>query len=406
MKVKPGLEVFFKKHLDLVRDKKIGLVTNPTGIDRNLNSNVDLLFTHKETDLTALYGPEHGINGEAQAGEGVPFSRENKFGLPVYSLYGQVQKPSYPKEENDIDAHMRSYDILMDGKIPQGNMLQDIEVLIFDIQDIGTRIYTYIATMALCMQICAKKGIEFIVLDRPNPINGIVMEGPVLDYPRFSSFVGLYPIPVRHGMTIGELAVLFNENFMQSRVDLKVIPMENWERQMWFKDTGLPWINPSPNIPRPETAMVYPGQVFLEGTNLSEGRGTTLPFEIFGAPWINADTVCRKLNGKELPGVVFRAIWFYPFYSKHRSTLCGGAQVHIQDRNEYLPFLTAMTVLSAARELYTDKLDFFPEYFDKIMGTDKVRPALLAQKPVPEILGQFYQGIQDFKEERKAYLLY
>lgn len=405
MQVKPGLEVFLEKHLDLVQGKRVGLVTNPTGIDSQLKSNIGLLAGNEKVEITALYGPEHGLKGDAQAGQGVPYTWDKRYQLPIYSLYGSAQKV-HPQARLDLDAIMRDYDIRSDGKLPEKNMLDDIEVLIFDIQDIGTRIYTYIATMAFCMQACAEKGISFIVLDRPNPLNGITMEGPVLDYPRFSTFVGLYPIPVRHGMTIGELAGFFNANFLQPPVALKVIPMAHWSRDMWFKDTGLPWICPSPNIPRPETAAVYPGQVFLEGTNLSEGRGTTLPFESFGAPWIDPAVFCDELNQKKLPGIFFRETWFIPQFSKHRFKLCGGAQLHILDQAEYLPFFTALTVLSSALALYRPEIEFYPEYFDRIMGTDQVRRALYEEIPVAAILEKYAPEIREFAELRSAYLLY
>ncbi|PMP94175.1 MAG: DUF1343 domain-containing protein, partial [Candidatus Aminicenantes bacterium] len=270
-KVRPGVEVFLEKHLDLVSGKKVGLITNPSGVDRQFNSTAWLFKKNPKINLVALYGPEHGVRGNAQAGEYVPFYFDDKFQLPVFSLYGQSFRPEAGMLKN-IDEYMRSFDTQYEGKIPEKNMIKEVDVLIFDIQDVGIRVYTYLATMAYAMEACAETGIEFIVLDRPNPINGIIMEGPILQYPEYSSFVGVYPIPLRHGMTLGELARLFNDRFQKKKAKLTVIPAEGWKRDMWFDQTGLPWVMPSPNIPTLDTATVYPGQVFLEGTNISEGR--------------------------------------------------------------------------------------------------------------------------------------
>lgn len=261
-KVKPGVEAFLEKHLDLVKGKKVGLTTNSTGVNSSLESTIDLFFSNPEINLVALYGPEHGVRGNAQAGEYVPFYLDEKYNLPVFSLYGQSMKPEAGMFHN-IDEHMRSFDISKTGKVPESSMVENLDIMIFDMQDIGTRIYTYVATMAYCMQASVENDIDFIVLDRPNPINGLDMEGPILEYPEFSSFVGLYPIPVRHGMTAGELAKFFNDNFFEKKANLSVIPMEGWKREMWYDDTSLPWVIPSPNILTLDTAIVYPGQVFL-----------------------------------------------------------------------------------------------------------------------------------------------
>jgi len=285
-KVLLGVEVFLENYLNLVKGKRIGLITNPTGVDSQLRSTIELFYKNPDIHLVALYGPEHGVRGNSQAGEYVPFYVDQKYSVPVFSLYGQSKKP-VPGMIKNIDQYMRTFDTKIEGKVPEDSMVGSLDILIFDIQDVGTRIYTYIATMAYCMEACVQNNIEFIVLDRPNPINGRDLEGPILEYPEFSSFVGLYPIPVRHGMTVGELAKLFNDKFLSKKVGLTVIPMEGWKRQMWFDETSLPWVIPSPNMPLLQTATLYPGQVFLEGTNISEGRGTTKPFEFFGAPWID-----------------------------------------------------------------------------------------------------------------------
>jgi len=404
-KVKLGVEVFLDKHLSLVKGKRVGLVTNPSGVDSRLVSTAALFHSHPGINLVALYGPEHGVRGNAQPGEYVPFYVDNKYQIPVFSLYGQSQKPE-PGMLKNIDEFMRSFDVLEEGKKLGAEMIGEVEVMIFDIQDVGTRIYTYMATMAYCMEACAEENIEFIVLDRPNPINGQDMEGFLLEYPDYSSFVGLYPIPVRHGMTAGELAGLFNSEFLEKKVSLTVIPMEGWERQMWYDDTSLPWVIPSPNMPTLNTATVYPGQVFLEGTNVSEGRGTTRPFEFFGAPWIDGHELTKKLNGLKLPGVVFREAWFTPTFSKYKGELCGGAQIHVTDREAYKPFATALHITRKVMDSYPDEFRFHQDYFDKIMGSSKVREALLNGSDVEDIVMIYAQDLEEFGLNRKPYLIY
>jgi uncharacterized protein YbbC (DUF1343 family) len=265
-RVKPGIEVLLEKHLDLVKGKRIGLITNPTGADAGLRSTIDLFRSNPAVDLVALYSPEHGVRGNAQAGEYVPFYFDEAFQLPVFSLYGQSFKPA-PGMLKNIDEYMRSFDTREAGKVPEAGMVEGIDVLVFDIQDVGTRVYTYVATMAYAMQAAAESGIDFLVLDRPVPINGVDLEGAVLEYPEFSSFIGLFPIPLRFGMTAGELAKLFNDKFLARTARLTVVPMEGWTRTMWFDETGLPWVIPSPNMPTLDTATVYPGLVAIEGTS-------------------------------------------------------------------------------------------------------------------------------------------
>jgi len=400
-----GLEMFLKEHSSLVQGKRVGLITNPTGVDRSLRADADLFLSRKDIRLVALYGPEHGVRGNAQAGQYVPFYMDSLYGIPVFSLYGQSLKPD-PGMLNDIDHYMRTFDTSGTGKSPAHDMVNSLDVMIFDIQDVGTRIYTYVATMAYAMQACAESGIPFIVLDRPNPINGITMEGPLLEYPEYSSFVGVYPIPVRHGMTTGELARLFNDLYFEKKVDLTVIPLSGWKRSMWYDETNLPWVFPSPNMPTLDTAAVYPGQVFLEGTNLSEGRGTTKPFELFGAPWIDGHELSQKLNALLLPGVVFREAWFTPTFSKFKGKLCGGCQIHILDREAFRPFRTTLHIIQTVRRLNPDKFQFHAEYFDKIMGNSSVRKMLEQGRPVQEIRAGYAGDLEDFKKIRKKYLLY
>ncbi len=403
--VKPGVEVLFEKHLDLIRGKRVGLITNPTGVDSHLDSIIERFRSTPGVKLVALYGPEHGVRGNAQAGKYVPFYFDEHFKLPVFSLYGQTHKPPADMMTN-IDEYMRSFDTQHTGKQVESDMMQSVDVMVFDLQDVGTRVYTYIATMAYAMQACAEAGIPFIVLDRPNPINGVAMEGPILEFPKYSSFIGLYPIPLRHGLTAGELAQLFNAKFLPKKAKLTVLPMENWTRDEWFDETSLPWVLPSPNLPTPDSAIVYPGQVILEGTDLSEGRGTTKPFELFGAPWIDGFVLAKKLNTLNLPGVKFREVWFTPTFSKFSGQQCGGCQIHVTDREAFQPIATTFSILSVVKNFYGDKLEFHAEYFDKVLGTSSVREALERGEPVDKIVAGFKPGLDDFAKLREPFLIY
>ena len=403
--VKLGVEVLFEKRADLIRGKHVGLITNPTGLDSKLDSIIERFRAQPDSQLVALYGPEHGVRGNAQAGEYVAFYFDEHFKLPVFSLYGQTHKPPADMMTN-IDEYMRTFDTKHEGKQVEAGMIQSVDVMVFDLQDVGTRVYTYIATMANAMAAAADADIPFIVLDRPNPINGVAMEGPILEYPQHSSFIGLYPIPLRHGMTAGELAQLFNEKFLKKKVKLTVVPMENWTRAEWFDETSLPWTLPSPNLPTPESATVYPGQVILEGSNLSEGRGTTKPFELFGAPWIDGLVLAKKMNELNLPGVKFREAWFTPTFSKFKGELCGGCQLHVTDREAYQSIATTLSVLSVIKNLYGDKLELHASYFDKVMGTSSVREALERGEPVGKIMAATQPGLKEFSKLREPFLLY
>lgn len=407
--VKLGDEVLFEKQLDLIRGKRVGLITNPTGMDSKLDSIIERFRAEPDVKLVALYGPEHGVRGNAQAGEYVAFYYDEQFKLPFFSLYGQTHKPPADMMTN-IDEYMRSFDTQHAGKQVEKGMMQSVDVMVFDLQDVGTRVYTYIATMANAMQACADAGIPFIVLDRPDPINGVDMEGPILQYPKYSSFIGMYPIPLRYGMTAGELARLFNDKFLpmsgHRKANLIVVPMENWTRDEWFDQTSLPWVMPSPNLPTLDSATVYPGQVIIEGTNLSEGRGTTKPFEIFGAPWIDGYVLAQKLNALNLPGVKFREIWFTPTFSKFSGKLCGGCQIHVTDRDRFRSVATTLNILAMVKQLYGDKLEFHASYIDKVMGTPAVREGLERGEPVDQIIAGFQPGLADFAKLRAPYLLY
>ena len=314
-------------------------------------------------------------------------------------------KPA-PGMLRNIDEYMRSFDTKAEGKVPENSMVQGLDVMVYDIQDVGSRVYTYISTMAYALQACAENGIEFILLDRPNPVNGVDIEGTILDYPAASSPVGLYPIPARHGMTLGELARLFNDKFLTVKAKLTVIPMEGWKRSQWYDETGLPWVYPSPNMPTLDTATVYPGLVYLEGTNVSEGRGTTRPFELFGAPWIDGGSLAKTLNALALPGVVFREAWFTPTFSKFQGKLCGGVQVHVTDRGAFRAVAVLLHIVKTLRDTYPAEFRFHADYFDKVMGGSAVREALDKGAGVVEILAGLEPGLDGFRSLREPYLLY
>ncbi|MFY0543772.1 exo-beta-N-acetylmuramidase NamZ family protein [Brevibacillus sp. H7] len=381
--VKPGIEVLLDDP-GVVSGKKVGLITNPTGITSDLIHDVDALL-EKGIDLVAVYGPEHGIRGTEEAGS-VPGSYEDpKTGLPFYNLYGKKPEEIAP-------------------------LFDQVDVVLFDIQDVGSRFYTYISTMAYAMEAAALRDKPFVVLDRPNPIGGEKVEGPVLE-PDYKSFVGIFPIPVRHGMTVGELAALFNEQFLEQEIgkkaDLHVIKMKGWKRDMWFEETGLPWVLPSPNMPTVDTAAVYPGTCLFEGTNLSEGRGTTRPFELLGAPYIKGWELAERMNRLQLPGVVFREAYFSPTFSKYSGKNVGGVQVYVTDRNEYDPIRTALSLIAEVKALYPAEFAWRSDnWIDKLMGTDSVRKAIDSGRQVDEIVADWQEPLDQFKKMREKYYLY
>jgi uncharacterized protein YbbC (DUF1343 family) len=382
---KLGVEVLLDEQKDLIKGKRVGLITNPTGVDQNLNSIVDLLYNDPDVELTALYGPEHGVRGDAQAGSYVEYYIDEATGLPVYSLYGQTRKPT-----------------------PE--MLENIDVLLFDIQDVGTRFYTYIYTMAYAMEAAQENGIPFIVLDRPNPLGGQKVEGPVLD-PDYASFVGNYPIPLRHGMTVGELATLFNEEF-EIGADLTVVQMNGWKRNMYYHDTPLQFVMPSPNMPTFETALVYPGAALIEGTNVSEGRGTTKPFELIGAPFVNSTEFSAALNELNLPGVKFRAASFTPTFSKHSGKLSHGVQIHITNKQPYDPIVTGLHIVKTLHDMYPNDFEFRARnsagisFFDNLIGNGWVMDAIKNGESIKSIEKQWEHDLKEFEQLRKGFLLY
>lgn len=320
--MKLGIEQI-DKYLNVFSDKRVGLITNPTGIDSHFNSSIDIL--KEKVNLVSLFAPEHGVRGDLQAGVRFDTYIDKDTSCPVYSLYTKDKKPT--KE-----------------------MMDELDILAIDLQDVGSRFYTYIYTMAYAMISCKEHNKTFVVFDRPNPINGIDYEGNILDL-KYRSFVGYYPILQRHGLTIGELAELFNKEY-EIFCDLKVIPMEGWNRKSYYEDTFLPWVAPSPNIPVISSAVCYNATCIFEGTNLSEGRGTTKPFEYVGAPWINPYDYSKKLNNLNLPGVYFRPLYFTPTFSKNEKLLCGGVELYILDRKAFKAVKTGWAMLDVVRHMY------------------------------------------------------
>ena len=316
------------------RGARVGALLHPASVSAKLEHTSNVLEQHNGDlfRLAAFFGPQHGFHGETQDNMVEWKSYEHpRLGIPIHSLYG-------------------------DHREPTGEMLDDIDLLLVDLQDVGARYYTFVWTMYLCMRACEKAGVPVLVLDRPNPINGITTEGPTLD-PEYRSFVGLHPIPVRHARTIGELARQFRDEAFPN-CGLSILPMKNWQRAMWFDQTGLRWVMPSPNMPTLDTATVYAGMCLLEGTNISEGRGTTRPFEIFGAPFINAEVLCCELNNSKLPGVFFRENYFEPTFHKFAGELCGGAQLHVIDRKTFCPFMTGVELIKRIRKIYSEQFQW------------------------------------------------
>jgi uncharacterized protein YbbC (DUF1343 family) len=378
--VRPGIEVFLANLPPALRGKRVGLITNQSGIDRSRTPDIDLIARHKDLKLVALLAPEHGIRGTVEAGEKVADETDPRTGVPIFSLYKAEDR----------------------GPTPE--MLKDVDVLVYDLQEVGGRTWTYVSTMAVSMQAAAKKKIPFVVLDRPNPIGGEIVEGALLD-PRFRSFVGMYPIPARHGMTVGELATLFNRKYGIG-ADLIVIRAANWRRSQWLDQTGLPWVNPSPNLRSLAALTSYPGSVYFEGTNLSEGRGTDRPFEQIGAPWLNAPEVARVMNGMRLPGIRFEAITMpvAPTAGKFPGQTIPAIRFVITDRQAYRPVRTSLLLIDEIRRQHPR--DFaWSRTIDRLTGSDRVRLAIEGGR-LPALLEGWDREAAEFRESRKPYLLY
>ncbi|HEX8175250.1 MAG TPA: exo-beta-N-acetylmuramidase NamZ domain-containing protein [Pyrinomonadaceae bacterium] len=384
-----GVERLLGEKSQSLKGERVGLVCNQSSVDHSFRHAADLFHGHKEINLTALFGPQHGIRGDVQDNMvETGHSVDSVTGLPIFSLYSETREPT---EE----------------------MLEKVDALVFDMQDVGCRIYTFIYTMANCMRAARRYGKRVIVCDRPNPITGEGVAGNVLE-PEFASFVGQYPIPTRHGMTVCELARLFNEEFGIG-CELETVTMDGWRREDWMDETDAPWVMPSPNMPTLETATVFPGTVHLEGTQMSEGRGTTRPFELIGAPYIEAARYAEVLNELELPGVYFRACGFQPTFQKHANKPCGGVQIHVLDRDDFEPVMTGVATVLVAHELYPEHLRWKePPYeyvfdknpFDVIAGTSKLRAAIERGDSLENIVASWQEGLDEFKNTRARFLLY
>ncbi len=383
-----GIENLIKSP-KMVKGKRVGLIANAASTNSRMVSDVDLFYENPSIDLKCIFGPQQGFWGETQANMIKWFDAVYpKYKLPLISLYGDVRKPT-PK------------------------MLTDIDVLIFDVIDVGTRVYTYIWTMVLAMQACAENKKEFIVCDRPNPITGLQTEGNI-SQKEFSSFVSLYPLPLRHSMTCGEIALYINNEF-SINCNLTVVPLSGWRRSMWHDETGLPWIIPSANMPTLDTAIVYPGMVIFEGTNVSEGRGTTRPFEFVGAPFIDGFALAKELSKYKLPGVFFRPCIFIPAHNKYAGQKCGGLQIHVIDRKTFMPVKTAISILKTIMDLYPEDFEWIqPPYeyefeklpIDVIFGADWIRKALENNQPLNKIIEKTAEELRHFEKIRIKYLLY
>ena len=356
-----------------IQGRRVGLITNHTGVTAGMESLTDLLERQPEVDLVALFAPEHGLLGRAQAGEKIA-------GEPArYSLYGS-------------------------NRAPTAKMLEGVDVLIFDVQDVGVRFYTYISTLYECMKAAGRLGVPLLVLDRPNPIDATRVEGPLLE-PGQESFVGVHPIALRHGMTVGELGLLFNAE-AELGCDLKIVPLRGWKRSQWYDQTGLNWIMPSPNMPTLATAAVYPGLCLVEGTNLSEGRGSTRPFELIGAPWLKSTQLAQELNQLGLEGVRFRPQAFRPTFSKFKGEPCRGIQIHVVDRHAFDPIRAVLHLLHQLIGMHPEEFEFKNDIFDRLSGSPAIRVALEQGRSAQEILSGWQKDLETFRETRARFLLY
>ncbi len=397
-RVRSGLERFLDADgggAALRPGARLGLVAHPASVDAALAHAVDRLRGNRRHALIRLFAPEHGVRGEAQDMEAVDEPDDPATGLPVVSLYGREASSLRPRPEH------------LDG----------LDAVVVDLQDVGSRYYTFVYTLSYAMEAAADAGIPVVVLDRPNPLGGVALEGPVLD-PALSSFVGRYPVPVRHGMTVGELALLFRDAYGAGR-DVRVVAMAGWRRAMDFEETGLPWVLPSPNMPTPDTARVYPGGCLVEGTNLSEGRGTTRPFELVGAPWIEpealAASMARRAAEEGLDGAGFRAARFRPLFQKHAGRSCGGVQVHVAHRGRFRPFATYVALLQEARAQAPGSFAWRSEAYefvrdvpaiDLLLGRPDLRPRIEAGERVRDLEASWAADLDRFRALRSRFLLY
>ena len=383
--VRTGLQQLVETQRPLLKGRRIGLVTQPAAVLPDLRAAEDALLAAGAT-LTALFGPEHGFDGAAADGAAVEHAIHARLGMPVYSLYGADREPTPA-------------------------MLAEVDLLVFDMQDVGVRFYTYLSTLYYLLRACGREGIPLLVLDRPNPLDGLTLEGPLVA-PELTSFVGIVDIPIRHAMTLGELARMMNAE-QGFGADLTVLALEGWRRSMWFDQTGLPWVPTSPGMPQLSTTTLYPGACFVEGTNLSEGRGTTLPFEIVGAPWLDGYRLAVTLNALDLPGVRCRPVHFMPSASKHAGVHCQGVQVHVTDRHALHAVTTGLHVIAACRAQDPDRFAFLessweglPPHFDLLAGNATLRAGLAAGYDVAGLTAEWSATETAFRRRRAPFLLY
>lgn len=388
-RIQTGLENFLDSPPRWVLGNRIGLLCNPASVDRNFSHAGELIRRKFPDRLKALYSPQHGFFAEKQdnmieSNDMVHPSSK----IPVFSLYGRT-------------------------RIPEKTMLDPIDILIIDLQDVGTRVYTFIYTVSYCLEAAKKFGKKVVILDRPNPVTGCMTEGNLLTL-ECASFVGRYPIPMRHGLTIGELSLLINHDY-HIGADLEVIPMQGWKRKMFFQDTGLPWISPSPNLPSPVSAMVYPGQVLWEGTNVSEGRGTTLPFEIFGAPFMNPELLLSTLDKNKLPGIILRPVVFEPTSNKWKGSACKGLQIHVTNPYEFMPYITTLRLLQAVISHHGDRFqwkrppyeyEFERQPIDLIIGDQTIRRRIENLDDIDQIEKSWLEDLKTFTEASQRFHLY
>ena len=388
-KIRLGLEKILDENVSLLKGLRVGLICNQATVNHRFEHAADLFHEHPDINLTTLFGPQHGIRGDVQDNMiETGHSADNKTKLPIYSLYSETREPSE-------------------------KMLENVDALVFDLQDVGTRVYTFIYTMANAMRACAKFDKKMFVLDRPNPINGIDVEGDLLEKGH-ESFVGQFPIPMRHGLTVGELARMFNTEF-GINCDLNVVEMDGWQRKFFYDETDCPWVMPSPNMPTVETTVVFPGTVFLEGTQISEGRGTTRPFEIVGAPYIDENELAAVLKTLELEGVIFRPTKFLPTFQKFHGQTCGGVFLHITDREVFRPVITGFALISVIFNLYESSFEwkntpyeyaFDRNPFDVIAGNTKNRQYIEDKKDIKLVKQNWKENVEDFERMRRNYFLY
>jgi uncharacterized protein YbbC (DUF1343 family) len=386
--VTPGIDRLLTTERALVDRRRVGLLCNPASLDGSFRHSADRLFDDPDVTLGAIFGPQHGFRADLQDNMiESPHARDARRDVPVYSLYSEVREPT-------------------------AAMLKGLDALVVDIQDVGTRVYTFIYTLANCMRAAARHRVPVIVCDRPNPIGGAAVEGSLLGE-AYASFVGQFPIPMRHGMTVGELARMFNGAF-ELGAELHVVPMKDWTRGMFYDETSLPWVMPSPNIPTLDTAIVYPGGVLFEGTMLSEGRGTTRPFELIGAPWIDGERLADAMNGRDLPGVHFRPVYFEPTFHKHAKQTCGGCQMHVLDRQAFRPVQASVELIDEFRRQNPSRFAWRePPYeyehekmpIDILFGSDRLRGAVEGEE-VAALIESWKSDEDRFCRTREPFLLY